>query len=78
MKSFKFQKASSSAANGRKAIYGKNRMESRMESAGQPNQYFCLIDAMTCSRGDVPQVGGKHRQSKSEITHTIENRVICE
>lgn len=54
----------------------KNRVESKMESAGQPDQFFCLIDAMTCSRGDVPQVGSTHRQSKSEITHTIENRVI--
>lgn len=56
----------------------KNRIESKMESAGQPLQFFCLIDAMTCSRGDVPQVGGTHRQSKSEIAHTIENRVIGE
>jgi hypothetical protein len=54
----------------------KNRVESKMESTGQPDQFFCLIDAMTCSRGDVPQVGSTHRQSKSEITHTIENRVI--
>ena len=51
-------------------------MESKLESAGQPDHFFCLIDAMTCSRGDVAQVGSTHRQSKSEITHTIENRVI--
>lgn len=49
-----------------------------MESVGQPLHFFCLIDARTCSRGDVPQVGGTHRQSKSEIAHTIENRVIGE
>jgi len=31
---------------------------------------------MTCSRGDVPQTGAKHRQSKGGVTDTIENRVI--
>jgi hypothetical protein len=53
-----------------------NRMESKLEYNNQPVQFFCLIDAMTSSRGDVPQVGLNHRQPKSEITHTIENRVI--
>jgi hypothetical protein len=55
-----------------------NRMASKTLVNGQPIQFFCLIDAMTCSRGDVPQVGAKYRQGKSEITHQIENRVIGE
>lgn len=53
-----------------------NRMDSKVEYKSQPVQFFCLIDAMTSSRGDVPQVGLKHRQPKSEILQTIENRVI--
>ena len=53
-----------------------NRMESKVEYKNQPTHFFCLIDAMTSSRGDVPKVGLKHRQPKSDILHTIENRVI--
>jgi hypothetical protein len=53
-----------------------NRNNSKIEINGQPAQFFCLIDAMTCSRGDVPKVGAAFRQSKGEITHQIENRVI--
>ena len=53
-----------------------NRIESRLLSKFEPVQFFCLIDAMTCSRGDVPQIGAKHRQSKGGVIDTIENRVI--
>jgi hypothetical protein len=55
-----------------------NRIVSKTLVNGQPTQFFCLIDAMTCSRGDVPQTGRKFRQGKSEISHQIENRVIGE
>jgi hypothetical protein len=53
-----------------------NRLTSRLLSKCEPVQFFCLIDAMTCSRGDVPLTGAKHRQSKGGVTDTIENRVI--
>ena len=53
-----------------------NRIASRLLSNCEPVQFFCLIDAMTCSRGDVPQTGAKHRQSKGGVIDTIENRVI--
>ena len=53
----------------------------RMEAAtlfhnGQPVQAVVLIDAMTNSRGDTPQVGEYHHQPKSEVNGKITNRVI--
>ena len=52
------------------------RIASRTLSQLEPVQFFVLIDAMTCSRGDVPLTGAKHRQYKGGVTDTIENRVI--
>lgn len=53
----------------------------RMEAAnlfidGQPVQTVVMIDAMTNSRGDTPQLGGNHNQAKSEVNGKITNRVI--
>ena len=53
----------------------------RMEAAnlfidGQPVQAVIMIDAMTNSRGDTPQVGINHPQPKSEVNGKITNRVI--
>jgi len=55
----------------------RNRMDAKhKQNLGQPTQAFILIDAMTHARGNTPQVGANHRQSKNETSTVISNRVI--
>lgn len=53
-----------------------NRNNSRKTRNGQPIQLFILMDGMTASRGNTPQVGAHFKQPKNETAAQIANRVI--
>lgn len=74
---FKFKKLHLLQQMAEREHLEKNRLLAKnSQYLGQPTHAFFLIDAMTQSRGDTPQVGGSHRQSKNETSAVISNRVI--